>query len=62
MVRLVHLNGRQQVFLMNFWFDRLKTSTSRAESSKRTQRSESCRHFIWIYLRFKFIFQRKHYF
>ena len=40
--RLVHLNGRQQVFLMIFLFDRLEKSTSGAESSKRIQRSESC--------------------
>jgi len=35
--QVVHLNGRQQVFLTIFWFDRLKTSTSGAESSKPTQ-------------------------
>jgi len=59
---LVHLNGRQRVFLTIFWFDRLQTSTSRDEISKRTQRSESSwRHFIWNYLRVKFKFLRKHY-
>jgi len=50
---LVHLNCRQQVFWWFFWFDSFETSTSRAESSKRTQRKESSRHNIWNYLRFK---------
>ena len=58
---LGHLNGHQHVFLMIFGFDRLKASTSGAESSKRTQLAESCRHFICNYLRFICKFLRKLY-
>jgi len=49
-VILVHLNGRQRVFLPGFLFDRLQMSTSGAESSKRTQRAEFCRHIICKFL------------
>jgi len=56
MPALVHLNGCRQVFRRFLWFDRFETSTSGAESSKRTQRDESSRHNIWNYLCFKFIF------
>ena len=55
-----HLNGCQWVFLMIFLFNRLETSTSGGESSKQTQGSESCRYYIWNYLRFKCKFLRKH--
>jgi len=48
------------VFLTIFWFDRLETSTSGAESSKRSQREESLRHIICNYLRFKCNILRKH--
>ena len=36
--QVVHLNGRQQVFLTIFLFDILETSTSGAESSKQTHK------------------------